>query len=123
MLSDPALTGMSRTQLDSLTAALAELHHTQPGAGLGRPPGLSFSHPVLTAVLHFRLALPAEPLAVLVGSSRAAVHRTFHKIKRLLDQHGTAIPPAASPPAALAALHARALALGDPFTNKIKSAC
>jgi hypothetical protein len=114
---------MSRTQLDSLTAALAELHHTQPGAGIGRPPRLSFSHQVLTAVLHFRLALPAEPLAVLFGSSRAAVHRTFHKIKRLLDQHGTAIPPAASPPAALAALHARALALGDPFTNKIKSAC
>ncbi len=123
MLSDPTLTGMSRKHLDSLTAALAELHHAQPGAGLGRPPTLCFSHQVLAAVLHFRLALPAEPLAVLFGSSRAAVHRTFHKIKRLLDQHGTTISPAASPPAALAALHARALALGDPPTNKIKSAC
>jgi hypothetical protein len=122
MLSDPALTGMSRTQLDSLTAALAELHDAQPGAGLGRPPTLSFPDQVLTAVLHFRLALPAEPLAVLFASSRAAVHRTFHKIKRLLDQHGT-IPPAASPPAALAVLHARALALGDQPANKIKSAC
>jgi hypothetical protein len=123
MLSDPALTGMSRKQLDSLTAALAELHDAQPGAGLGRPPTLSFPDQVLTAVLHFRLALPAEPLAVLFASSRAAVHRTFQKIKRLLDQHGTNIPPAASPPAALAVLHARALALGDQPTNKIKSAC
>jgi Rhodopirellula transposase DDE domain len=122
MLSDPTLTGMSRTQLDALTAALANLHDAQPGAGLGRPPTLTFPHQVLAAVLHFRLALPAEPLAVLFGSSRAAVHRTFHKIKRLLDLHGTTIPPATSPPAALAALHARALALGDHPANKINSA-
>lgn len=111
-LSDPALTGIPRRQLDILTAELAALRDMQPGAGMGRPPKLPFSDQVLAAVLHVRLGLPAEPLAVLFGSSRAAVHRTFHKIRRLLDQHGTAIPSATAPPAELAHLHARVLAQG-----------
>ncbi len=110
ILSDPALTGMPRQELDTLTTALAALHDTEHGTRTGRPPKLPFPQQVLATVLHLRLGLPAEPLAVLFGSSRAAVHRTFHKIRRLLDQHGTAIPPAAAPPAALATLHARVLA-------------
>jgi len=122
-LSDPALTGMSRQQLDALTADLATLHETQPGAGMGRPPRLSFAKQVLATVLHLRLGLPAEPLAVLLGSSRSALHRTFHKIRQLLDQHGTAIAPAASPPAALAALHTRVLAQSNQLNSKIKPAC
>jgi transposase len=117
-LSDPALTGMSRRQLH----ALAALHDAQPGAGRGRPPKLPFPDQVLATVLHLRLGLPAEPLAVLLGSSRAAMHRTFHKIKHLLDQHGTTIPPAASPPAALASLQARILEHNNRPTHKIKSA-
>jgi hypothetical protein len=125
MLSDPALTGMSRQHLDSLTAALATLHETQPNAGMGRPPTLPFPQQVLAAVLHLRLGLPAEPLAVLFGSSRAATHRTFHKIRKLLDQQGVTIPPAATPPAALAALKARVLAQSGRSrpASKIKSAC
>lgn len=115
-LSDPALTGMLRQQLDVLTLALAALHDAQPGAGMGRPPKLPFTEQVLAAVLHLRLGLPAEPLAVLFGSSRAAVHRTFHKIRRLLHQHGTVIPPATTPPAELATLHARVLAQSNPPT-------
>jgi transposase len=122
-LSDPALTGMPRPQLDALTAALAALHEAQPGAGMGRPPRLPFDEQVLATVLHLRLGLPAEPLAVLLDSSRSAVHRTFRKIRQLLDQHGTAIPPAASPPAALAALHTRVLAQNNQPNSKIKSAC
>jgi len=122
-LSDPALTGMSRQQLDALTADLATLHETQPGAGMGRPPRLSFAEQVLATVLHLRLGLPAEPLAVLLDSSRSAVHRTLHKIRKLLDLHGTAIAPAASPPAALAALHTRVLAQSGQPNSKIKSAC
>ncbi|MCX4631513.1 transposase family protein [Streptomyces sp. NBC_01443] len=100
---------MPRPRLDTLTAELAALHDSQPGAGMGRPPKLPFPEQVLATVLHMRLGLPAEPLAVLFGSSRAAVHRTFHKTKQLLDRHGTAIPPATFPPATLAALHARVL--------------
>jgi hypothetical protein len=125
MLSDPALTGMSRQQLDVLTAALATLQDTQPNAGRGRPPRLPFSQQVLVAVLHLRLGLPAEPLAVLFGSSRAATHRTFHKIKKLLDRREVTISPAATPPAALAALKARVLTQSDQSrpTSKIKSVC
>jgi hypothetical protein len=109
-LSHHALTGMSRPHLDTLTAELAALHDMEPGAGMGRPPRLPFPDQVLTTVLHLRLGLPAEPLAVLFGSSRAAVHRTFHKIRKLLDQHGTTIPSATSPPAGLAVLRARVVA-------------
>ncbi|MFJ9523772.1 ISAzo13 family transposase [Kitasatospora sp. NPDC101801] len=122
-LSDPALTGMPKHQLDALTVALAALHDAQPGAGMGRPPRLPFDEQVLATVLHLRLGLPAEPLAALFDSSRSAVHRTFHKVRKLLDQHGTAISPAASPPSALAALHARVVAQGGRPNAEIKPAC
>ncbi len=65
-LSDPTLTGMSQHDLNVLTASLAALHEAQPGAGMGRPPRLPFPEQVLATVLHLRLGLPAEPLAVLI---------------------------------------------------------
>ncbi|MGW5276087.1 ISAzo13 family transposase [Streptomyces sp. NPDC004044] len=109
LLSDPALTGMSKPELDALATVLEAIHDTKRGVRTGRPPRLSFTEQVLATVLHLRLSLPAEPLAVLFDSSRAAMHRTLHKIRQLLDQHGTAIPPAQTPPAELSALHARVL--------------
>jgi hypothetical protein len=121
-LSDPTLTGMPRHQLNDLTAQLASLHHSQPRAGIGRPPKLDFSDQVLAAILHQRLGLPAEPLAVLFHSSRAAIHRTFHKISKLLNQHGTTIPPPETPPAALTALRERVLAQTNPQPDA-KPAC
>lgn len=45
-------------------------------------------------MLHLRIALAAEPLAVLFGSSRTGMHRTLLKIRRLLAAHNIAIPPA-----------------------------
>jgi Rhodopirellula transposase DDE domain/Helix-turn-helix of DDE superfamily endonuclease len=123
LLSNPVLTGMSRQDLEALTSALTLLDRSRPGTGLGRPPGLSFAEQVLVTVLHLRLSLPAEPLALLLGSSRSAVHRTFHKIRKLLGAHGTDIPPPTSPPAALIALHTRAVTLGQQPNPKIKSAC
>ncbi|GAA3289446.1 hypothetical protein GCM10020295_02200 [Streptomyces cinereospinus] len=74
-------------------------------------------------MLHLRVALAAEPLAVLFGSSRTAMHRTLLKNRRLLDAHGIAITPATTPPASLAALQARVLALTDELSNKIKTTC
>ncbi|MFF5715245.1 ISAzo13 family transposase [Streptomyces sp. NPDC012756] len=119
LLSDPELTGMTRQQLDHITATLAPDGDLQRG----RPPRLSFHEQVLATVLHLRVALAAEPLAVLFGSSRTAMHRTLLKNRRLLDAHGIVIPPATTPPAALTALQARVLTLtGEPH-NKIKTTC
>ncbi|MGW3700473.1 ISAzo13 family transposase, partial [Streptomyces sp. NPDC005134] len=99
LLSDPALTGMSLQQLDDLASALA------PGgdARRGRPPRLVFPEQILATVLHLRVALAAEPLAVLFGSSRTAMHRTLLETRRLLKTHNIVIPPATTPPVVLAA--------------------
>ncbi|WP_107119998.1 ISAzo13 family transposase, partial [Streptomyces regalis] len=77
LLSDPTLTGMSPRQLADLTQALAPDGDTQRG----RPPRLAFPDQVLATVLHLRVALAAEPLAVLFDSSRTAMHRTLLKIR------------------------------------------
>ncbi|GAA3087356.1 hypothetical protein GCM10017562_67040 [Streptomyces roseofulvus] len=119
LLSDPALTGMSPDQLHDLVQTLAPDRDTQRG----RPPRLAFPDQVLAAVLHLCVNLAAEPLAVLFGSSRTAMHRTLLKIRRLLKAHGVAIPPAVTPPAALAVLHARVLAPSSEASSKIKTTC
>ncbi|MFE4823021.1 ISAzo13 family transposase [Streptomyces sp. NPDC056704] len=119
LLSDPALTGMSRQQLDVLTSTLA----ADGDVRRGRPPRLAFPEQVLATVLHLRVALAAEPLAVLFGSSRTAMHRTLLKNRKLLKAHGIVIPPATTPPAALAALQARVLTQTSEPHNKIKTTC
>ncbi len=110
---------MSPEQLHGLVQTLAPDGDTQ----LGRPPRLGFPDQVLAAVLHLHLALAAEPLAVLFGSSRTAMHRTLLKIRKLFEAHGIVIPPATSPPAALTSLQARVLAKSSDPSNKIKTTC
>ncbi|MFH8739514.1 ISAzo13 family transposase [Streptomyces sp. NPDC017964] len=119
LLSDPALTGMSRQQLVDLTKTLGPDGDTRRG----RPPRLSFPEQVLATVLHLRVALAAEPLAVLFASSRTAMHRTLLKNRRLLKSHGIVIPPATSPPVALGALQARVHDQADTSIKKIKTTC
>ncbi|MER0484697.1 ISAzo13 family transposase [Streptomyces sp. Edi2] len=119
LLSDPALTGMSRQQLDDLTGTLA----LNGDAGRGRPPRLAFPEQILATVLHLRLSLAAEPLAVLFGSSRTAMHRTLLKNRRLLKTHGIVTPPATTPPVVLTTLQARILAQTGEPSNKIKTTC
>ncbi|MCX4774857.1 ISAzo13 family transposase [Streptomyces sp. NBC_01285] len=118
LLYDPALTGMTLQQLNDLTETLA------PDGDIrrGRPPRLAFPDQVLATVLHLRAALAAEPLAVLFGTSRTAMHRTLLKNRRLLEAHGITIPPATTPPTALAALQARVQAQTSE-DNKIKATC
>ncbi|MFF4427525.1 ISAzo13-like element ISStsp1 family transposase [Streptomyces sp. NPDC001549] len=118
LLSDPALTGMTLQQLNDLTETLA------PDGDIrrGRPPRLAFPDQVLATVLHLRAALAAEPLAVLFGTSRTAMHRTLLNNRRLLEAHGITIPPATTPPTALAALQARVQAQTSE-DNKIKTTC
>ncbi len=117
LLSDPALTGMSRQQLDAVTRMLTPDGDTRRG----RPPRLAFPEQVLATVLHLRVALAAEPLAVLFNSSRTAMHRTLLKNRKLLEAHGIVIPPATTPPVALRALQARVLAQTGEPPNKIKT--
>jgi hypothetical protein len=108
---------MSRQQLDALTGTLAP----NGDARRGRPPRLTFPEQVLATVLHLRVALAAEPLAALFGSSRTAMHRTLLKNRRLFKARGIVIPPATTPPVALAALQVLAQT-GEPH-NKIKTTC
>ncbi|CAM5406872.1 ISAzo13 family transposase [Streptomyces aurantiogriseus] len=119
LLSDPTLTGMSRQQLNRLTETLA----LDGDARRGRPPRLTFPEQVLSTVLHLRVALAAEPLAVLFGSSRTAMHRTLLKNRKLFKAHDIVIPPATTPPVALAALQARVLTQTSEPRNKIKTTC
>jgi hypothetical protein len=72
-------------------------------------------------VLHLRVNLAAEPLAVLFNSSRTAKHRTLLKIRRLHEAHGITTPPTTTPPAGLATLQARVIALNGDTNSKIKT--
>ncbi|WP_157255256.1 ISAzo13 family transposase, partial [Nonomuraea typhae] len=110
VLSDPALTGMPRPDLDRLTADLLALDRQRQRIKPGRPPTVPFTDQVLLTVLHQRLGLAFEPLAVLFATSRTTAYRTTRSIGELLDRHGTHIAPARTPPGALRLLHARVLA-------------
>lgn len=105
-----------RQQLNDLTKTLAPDGDTRRG----RPPRLAFADQVLATVLHLRAALAAEPLAVLFGTSRTAIHRTLLKNRRLFEAHVITIPPATTPPTALAALQDRVQAQTSE-DNKIKT--
>lgn len=115
-LADPALTGMSRPELDALTAALAALRaehadashrehqHHRAKNGLrphaprsGRPPRLPFPDQVLATILHKRLSLPYDTLAGLFGCGRSTMYRILDRTARLVDQHGTVITPVSLP--------------------------
>lgn len=119
LLSDPALTGLAPHQLQHLIETLAAEGDTRRG----RPPRLTFADQVVATVLQLRVNLAAEPLAVLFNSSRTAMHRTLLKIRKLLEAHGIKVPPATTPPTALATLQARVIALDSAPNSKIKTTC
>jgi transposase len=118
-LSDPALTGMSRPELDTLTTALDTLrqahtdahhrahqqHRTEQGLRQhaprsGRPPRLPFPEQVLATILHMRLSLTRDTIASLFACHRSTIQRAVEQIRPLLDRHGTTIEPT-TPPAPL----------------------
>ncbi|MEF9880857.1 ISAzo13 family transposase [Streptomyces sp. P9-A4] len=118
LLSDPELTGLTPHQLQNLIHTLA----VEGDSRRGRPPRLTFADQVLATVLHLRVNLAAEPLAVLFNSSRTAMHRTLLKIRKLLEAQGVIISPAIIPPTALTALRARVAAQSNSPNSKIKAA-
>lgn len=115
-LSHPALTGLSRPELDTLTTTLEQLrdertqarhhqhqqHRTEQGLRphaprSGRPPRLSFADQVLATILHTRLSLPEDTLTALFGCSRSTIRRAVTETRQLLAAHGTTIEPVTVP--------------------------
>ncbi len=119
-LSHTEFTGMTPEELATLTTALDALHNahqeaihaayrqaietaghhaTRPHAPRsGRPPTFAFPDRVLATILHLRLGLPDDTLAHLLGTSRATIRRAVKETQRLLDEHGTHIAAAPTPP-------------------------
>jgi hypothetical protein len=136
-MADPALTGISRTELDALVAALAapqqaardKASHERLGANRRRAPGggrrrkLTLADQITATLLHQRLALPTAVLARLLGVSKDNAHQAVNEAQWLLDQHGfTPVPPAAHL-TTLAGLSLYATTCGIHPATKIKSAC
>jgi transposase len=133
-LSHHTFTGMTTEELTTLTTALDALRNARREAihaeyrqavdtvdtadqnGIrphaprsGRPPTFAFPDRVLATVLHLRLGLPEDTLAHLFTTSRATIRRAVKETRRLLDEHGTRIAAAPTPPAALVNLLAAAV--------------
>jgi hypothetical protein len=126
VLTDPALTGISRTELAALATALATPQqaarekasherlgtHRQRAPGAGRRPTLSLTDQITAALLHRRLALPPALLARLLTISTDTARRAIRDTQRLLDDHGFTTPPPAAHLTTLAALSHYAAAQG-----------
>ncbi|GAA1837767.1 hypothetical protein GCM10009682_63240 [Luedemannella flava] len=114
--SHPALTGMSNADFEQLATTLKALRDSRQRAKehndeqqarregrtphaprSGRPPQLAFGDKVLATVLHLRLQLPHETLAVMFHSNRSSIRRAITEVRQLLDQHGTTITPTDQP--------------------------
>src|SRR5436190_14135918 len=108
MLSHPALTGMSRQQLDGLIAELAEPQQAQReqarrqrrgtkrrrAAGAGPRPKLTNADPILATVLYLRRLCTQAVLGELFTVDRSRVTEAIREIRPLLEEHGHAITPA-----------------------------
>jgi transposase len=122
-LTGHAFTGMTAEELTALTTALDALRNTHQEAihtayrqtlettnhngtrphapRSGRPPTFAFGDRVLATVLHLRLGLPDNTLAHLFTTSRATIRRAVNETRRLLNEHGTHIAAAPTPPSTL----------------------
>jgi Rhodopirellula transposase DDE domain len=110
-LDQPALTGLPPGGGAALAAGLAIPHAARREARLharrgGRPrqrPGpprndprhtMTFPGYVLAAILHQRFGLPARALAALFGCDRTTISHELPRIRQLLADTATTIPPA-----------------------------
>ncbi len=136
-LAHPALTGLSRQDLDSLITELGApwSAHRESGlrqrrggdrrraAGAGARPKLDLAGRVLATLLHLRLSLPQPVIALLLGVDRTTITRAIGVGRHLLEQHSTTIEPAPIQLYTLADLSAYAAAHGITHGAKIKPAC
>ncbi|MET8422282.1 ISAzo13 family transposase [Streptomyces sp. NPDC005098] len=105
-LTDPELTGITRSQLDNLISELAALqgvrreeqrrhrrgHERQRAPGAG--PRQAFTDPdrILATILYQRGCFTHALLGELFGTSSQTITRTIQDTQPLLDQHGCTVP-------------------------------
>jgi hypothetical protein len=105
-LSRPCFTGIARQHLGELIAELADPwtaqhqatlahrrgHPRRRAAGAGPHQRLVLCDRVLATLIHLRLQLPHQALAVLLGMDRATITRAIGQIRPLLAARGLAVP-------------------------------
>ena len=137
MLSHPALTGMSRQQLDALIAELAgpqeaqreQARHQRRGterrraAGAGPRAKLTNPDRILATVLYLRRLCTQAVLGELFAVDRSRVTEAIREIRPLLEKHGHAITPATARFPAPADLIAFLAAEDTESATKTKPAC
>src|SRR5579859_244938 len=137
MLSHPALTGMSRRQLDDLIAELAgpleaqreQSRHRRRGterrraAGAGPRAKLTNADRILATVLYLRRLCTHAVLGELFAVDRSRITEAIREIRPLLDEHRHAITPATARFPAPADLIAFLAAEDAEPATPIKPAC
>jgi hypothetical protein len=132
----PCLTGMTATDWDQLTTALAlpyqaqreaEMHLARGGPATrrragGHPAALTLDEKILVTLMRQRLELPRPVLAELFGVSTGTIATAERQIKPLLKRAGHSIEPATTQLTSLAGLTAYGSAHGLTLTPKTKPA-
>ncbi|MFE2917374.1 ISAzo13 family transposase [Kitasatospora indigofera] len=109
-LRDPELTGMTRGQLDAVTAELTplldrrreEIRHQRRGTarhrsrGAGAKDKLETADRILAAILYQRKIGTQELLAQLFEVDRSTITNAVTEVRPILEQHGHRIPAAAA---------------------------
>jgi transposase len=136
-LAHPALTGLSRQDLNSLITELGATWsaHRERGlrqrrggdrrraAGAGARPKLDLAGRILATLLHLRLCLPQPVIALLLGVDRTTITRAIGVGRHLIEHHNITIEPAPVRLCTLADLSAYAAASGITLEAEIKTAC
>jgi hypothetical protein len=109
MLTDPALTGMSRTAFEYLVmvsepfwdalaeAAFQRRFHRPRSYRHPQTSSVDHTHRLLAAILRRRRAVTMTFLAQLVGVNRTNLSIQYQDAKRLLDLHRILVTPIPSP--------------------------
>jgi transposase len=132
----PALTGMTASDWDRLTAALAVPYQAQREADRhiarggpatrrragGHPQAMTLAEKTLVTIMRQRLAVPQPVLADLFGVSANTIGTAERQIKPLLQRVGHTIEPAVAQLTTLADLTAYGSAHGITLTPKTKPA-
>jgi transposase len=132
----PALTGMTASDWDRLTAALAVPYQAQREADRhiarggpatrrragGHPQAMTLAEKTLVTIMRQRLAVPRPVLADLFGVAPNTIATAERQIKLLLQRAGHNIEPATTPLTTMADLTAYGSAHGITLTPKTKPA-